>query len=57
MFKNIALMIMMKNSNKLFGCKITNKKKESYTSKTFLSFLKSRTCTNPKNWEVNSRLK
>jgi len=27
MFKNIAFIIMIKNSNKLFGCKITNKKK------------------------------
>ena len=38
MFENTALIIMMKNSYKLFGFKITNNKKESYTMKTFFLF-------------------
>lgn len=38
MFKNIALIIMMKNSNKLFGCKITNKKKRILHIKAIFVF-------------------
>ena len=39
MFKNIALIIMMKKSNKLFGCKITNKKKTILHIKDIFVFL------------------
>ena len=39
MFKNIALIIMMKNSNKLFGCKITKKKKRILHIKDIFVFL------------------
>ena len=39
MFKNIALIIMMKKSNKLFGCKITNKKKRILHIKDIFVFL------------------